>query len=325
MKEIKRDNYPSIIKKTILQETIEDYKNINLKLIEKFLNETISEHVYNTIDLITLLRINYEGNLKDAIKNIPSYKDVRFNCYYATNILKEKLNQIKIKAYIITYKSIGFSTSFGDNLIKEAHMALIIPTLKNNKLYYLLLDPGLRIPGILGFYANDDKTIIEIDNDKIIIERTGDKDYPYSMEMIGYNRYSTNDTIYQCKEYFNTLETINPTDVLFPASFEVLDGYRIINFKVEKNKWAFIKLMIIDEYLECRDASNYVKLSFEELRNIHEEDLIKLIKPFANKLDINITEFILNVYFILNHYEEFIHTIINSQVLEEKCHKKREK
>lgn len=322
MKQIKRIKYPSILKKEISTESLETYEKIDIHLVTKLLNETIEDYTYNTIDLLELLRVNYQDNLVETIKNISSYKDVRFNCYYATKILQEKLNRVGITSYIITYKSIGFSSNFGDKLIKEAHMALIIPTIRNNEIYYLLLDPGLRIPCILEFYASSNKTVIEIDHDRITIEATNDKEYPYAMEMIGYNRYSQNPSDYKCKEYFSLLETINPEEVLFPASYEILDGYRIINFKVDNHKWAVIKLMIIDEYLECFDISKNLKLSFQELRKMSEEQLVSLLQPFVTKLKVNIQDLIKNIYFILDHHNEFISNVINPQVLKEKLPKK---
>lgn len=318
MKEIKREKYPSILKKEIPIDNLEKYESFDIPLITRLINETIEENIYNTVDLLELLRMNYQDNLKDTIKSILDYKQVRFNCYYAANILKEKLNQLGINSYLISYKSIGFSSAFGDDLIKEAHMALIIPTVRNNELYYLLLDPGLRIPCVLEFYASSNKTSLEIDHDQIIIETTNDEEYPYSMEMIGYNRYSTSNTSYQCKEYFSPLETINPESVLFPASYEILDGYRIINFQVDNNKWAIIKLMIIDEYLECVDTNSYLKLSFQEIRALEYEELANLLEPFTIKLNTNIQELINNIYFILEHHQEFLDTIVNPQVLKEK-------
>lgn len=322
MKEIKREKYPPILKKEIPTHNLEKYENFDIPLITRLITETIEENIYNTIDLLELLRINYQGNLEDTIKSINDYKNVRFNCYYAASILKEKLSKIGITSYMITYKSIGFSSTFGDNLIKEAHMALIIPTIRNNELYYLLLDPGLRIPCVLEFYATSDKTFIEIDQDQIIIEKTNDEEYPYSMKMIGYNRYSTSSTSYQCKEYFSTRETINPESVLFPASYEILDGYRIINFQIDNNKWALIKLMIIDEYLECIANNSYLKLSFQDLRVLSKEELASLIEPFAKKLNTSIPELINNIYFILEHHQEYLDTIINPQVLKEKSLRK---
>lgn len=318
MKELLREKYPSILKSEIPLDHILNYEELDIKLINELLNETIGDYTYNTIDLLELLRTNYQGNLKDTINSISDYSHVRFNCYYATKILKEKLKQRGITSYLISYKSIGFSSNYGDNLIKEAHMSLLIPTIRNNELYYILLDPGLRIPAVLEFYQSSDKTVITVDNDLITIEKTGDEEYPYSMEMIGYNRYSTSSYSYQCKEYFSTLTTLNSEEVLFPGVYEILEGYRIINFNVDKEKWAIIKLMMIDEYLECVDVYKNLRLTFQELEKISEDELLNIIKPFAIKLNINVHELIKNIYFSLEHYQEFINDIINPQVLKEK-------
>lgn len=318
MKEIKRGNYPSIFKQEIDLSHPISYYDLDLKMINQLLNEVIMNYTYSTVDLLQLLKENYQGNLIDAINNIPSYSDVRFNCYYATILLKKKLKEKGINTSIISYKSTNFSTFSGDELIKEAHMALLIPTIRNQKIYYVVLDPGLRIPSPIEFYADIDKTIIQIDHDEIIIQKTISDDYPYTMKMRGYNRYSTSQVSYQSQEFFDVrYETINPVDVLFPISYQVLNGYRIINYSVDNSKWAFIKIMIIGEYLECCDYLRHIQIPFRQLDQYSRNDLIGILKPFTNKLNINSEKLIDIILFILEHYSEFISEVIYPNVLEE--------
>ena len=113
-------------------------------IIKCLIQETITECICNTIDLITLLRENYHSNLNTTIEEIKDYSKVRFNCYYVSKVLKEKLIDYRINTQYISYKSIGFSSPFGDNLIKEAHMSLLLRTIRDNDDYYLILDPGYR-------------------------------------------------------------------------------------------------------------------------------------------------------------------------------------
>lgn len=318
MKEIKRGNYPSIFKQEIDLSHPISYYDLDLEMINQLLNEIIMNYTYSTVDLLQLLEENYHGNLIDAINNIPSYSDVRFNCYYATVLLKEKLKEKGIDTNIISYKSTNFSTSSGDELIKEAHMALLIPTIRNQRIYYMVLDPGLRIPSPIEFYADMDKTIIQIDHDEIIIEKTMSDDYPYTMKMKGYNRYSTSQVSYQSQEFFDVrYETINPVDVLFPISYQVLNGYRIINYSVDHSKWAFIKIMIIDEYLECCDYLRHIQIPFYELEQWGLEDFAKVLEPFTNKLEVDREKLIDTILFILAHCQEFQDSIIDDRVLTE--------
>ena len=307
MKKIVREGFSSIIKRKIDLNNIIDYDSLDLELIKKLLNEVIVDNIYNTIDLLKLIKDNYEGNILDAIDNIDDYSNVRFNCYYATKVLKEKLALFGIDAKVISYKSIGFSTSYGDELIKEAHMAVLIVTRKNNKLYYLILDPGLRIPLPIGFYEENQKTYISVDNDEIIIEKTNDDNYPYSMEMTGFNRYSTGNKSYWCKEYFDVYyETINESDVLFPLCFQILEGYRIIRFSEDKNKWALIKLMVVDKCLECYDEDTSVNITFSEINSKRNNELEDFLKPFTKKLDTDTSELVEIIRFVIDHYNEII-------------------
>ena len=318
MKEIKRKNHASIIKKEIDLNNLVNYESLDLKLITHLLNEVITENIFSTIDLLKLLKDNYHENITKTIKKLKDYSSVRFNCCYATIVLKNKLEKLGIDTKIISYKSIGFSSPYGDDLIKEAHMAILIPTIRHNKICYIILDPGLRIPAPIEFFANSIKTVIEIDNDEIIIEKTKLAEYPYSIEIKGYNRYSTNDISYQCKEFFDTkYETINPLDILFPIAYEILEGYRMINYTLDNDTWASIKIMVINQYLECIDQKTRIKISFSELKQMEKSDLIKILVPFKYKLNTDVEELVDIIFFTIEHSTEFLSMVINKNVVKE--------
>ncbi len=167
-------------------------------------------------------------------------------------------------------------------------MALVIPTIKEKKVFYILLDPGLRIPKCITFYKDDAETNIIIDNDEITIKKCDDKLYSYTMIMQGYNRYSENSNSYFCQEYFDiNNELINPIDVLFPVSLYVLFGYRVIRFNVQKNNQAFIKLMLVDECIEIKNNQEYKKISFSELASMSDINLRMEIKKATQILKID--------------------------------------
>lgn len=318
MKEIIRENYPSIYKQGIDSSQAISYYDLDLETMNRLLNEIITSHIYSTVDLLQLLKENYHDSLIDTIQRIPDYSNVRFNCYYATILLKEKLKEIGIDTHIISYKSIGFSTPFGDQFIKEAHMALLLPTIRDGNLYYMVLDPGLRIPSPIGFYADCSQTIIQVDHDEIIIEKTMADDYSYTLKLNGYNRYSTNQVSCQSQEFFDVrYETMNPIDVLFPISYQVLNGYRIINYSTDSSQWAFIKIMIVEGYLECCDRLHHIKIFFDELNCYSREDLVKILEPFTNKLNTNTDKLIDIIFFVLEHYLEFVNEVIHPNVLRE--------
>lgn len=197
-------------------------------------------------------------------------------------------------------------------------MSLVIPTIRNDKIYYIILDPGYRIPSPICFYKSSNTTNIKIDNDYLTIQKNDDTLYPYSMKMQGYNRYSLNETSCFCEEYFNCdYETLNPEEILFPLSFEVLNGYRMINYNEDKTKCAVLKVMILDHYLQCSDSNKNIYLTFAELQAIPKDKLCPILKPFCDKLNQNILEFIDILYFILENNNQFVDEIINKKVLKE--------
>lgn len=313
---ISRNTYTPIKKEKIT--SFIDYKTIDLELISNLLNQVIKGYTYSTFDLIKLVKDNFNGNLNLSINLIDNYSHVRFNCYYATKLLKEKLSKVGIDAKYVSYKSIGFSSNIGDELIKEAHISLVIPTIRNQKVYYIILDPGYRIPSPICFYKSNNKTNIRIDHDDIIIQKIDDNLYPYCMKMQGYNRYSLNKNNCFCEEYFNCdYETLNPKDILFPISFEILNGYRMINYNEDKQKCAMLKVMILEKYLECSTFNQKISITFDELQSSSKEKLYSILKPFCDKLGENVLEFMDILYFILENNEPFIAEVMNKLVVKE--------
>lgn len=319
MQTILINNYPPIKKIELKSEPSIYYEDLDINLIVSLIQETITECVCNTIDLITLLRENYHTNLNTAIKEIKDFSKVRFNCYYASKVLKEKLIEYAIDTEFISYKSIGFSSPSGDNLIKEAHMALLLRTKRGNDDYYLLLDPGYRLPEPIGFYPNRKNSEITIDNDIIEIISTEDKLYPYNMIMKGYNRYSISDTSYECREYFNAnYETLNPEDILFPLSYKVLDGYRAIRYSEAPVKRATIKIMLLEKYIECMKSDKKELFTFKDFRNLSYKKSIEILSPYTEILNLSpeiITE---DFHFLISNREDFVNNVMNQEVVKEK-------
>lgn len=324
MQTITRNNYPPINKILINEEPRIYYEELDLNLINHLIQETISECVCNTIDLITLLRENYHSNLNTTIEDIKDFSQVRFNCYYASKVLKEKLIDYGIDTKFISYKSIGFSSPFGDNLIKEAHMALLLRTKKDNDDYYLILDPGYRLPEPIGFYPKKKNSEIMIDNDIIEISSATEELYPYSMNMKGYNRYSISNTSYECREFFNAnYETINPESILFPLSYKVLDGYRAIRYSENPSYRATIKIMLLEQYIECMNAKKREIFTFKEFKKFSQKESIELLSPYTDILQLSPKIISEDFYFLINNLEEFVNNVIREEVVKEKTKVKR--
>ncbi len=318
MKKITRKNGPTILKRKIDLKNLIPYETIDIDL-EKLIDEVVTTTIYSTVDLLKLLKENYQGNFKKAIEDIQDYSSVRFNCYYAAKLLKEKLEERNIKTNYISYKSVEFSSKSGDKLMKEAHIALLLPTKKENKIYYLILDPGLKIPKPIGFYQKDKKTEIKIDCDIIKIVKRRYKKYPYRIEVQGYNRYSLNEKIQQCTDFLDIrFETINPSEILFPMSYQVLEGYRIIHYPKNKNNFASLKIMLIKKYIEIIEGDNKTILSFEKIKKMNLSTLEEALKNLSIKLSEEKEELAKLILFYVNHLDEFLSTVIEKSVYKEK-------
>lgn len=319
MQIITRNKYPSIKKAKIKDKATLYYENLDLNLIKHLIQETIEECICNTIDLITLLRENYQSNLTKTIEKITDYSQVRFNCYYASKVLKEKLEKNGYQTSYISYKSIGFSSSFGDDLIKEAHMSLLLRTIRNNTDYYLILDPGYRLPEPIGFYPQKTNNISIMDNDTIKISKINKELYPYSVKMTGYNRYSLSNNSYECIEYFNAdYETLNLEDILFPLSYKVLDSYRAIRYSKDSSNRASIKIALLDRLIECSSTNKKEIIQFNEIKKISRKELINILIPYTNILKLSPKVLIEDLYFLIRNYDEFINNVIQKEVIEEK-------
>lgn len=324
MQTITRNNYPPINKILINEEPRIYYEELDLNLINHLIQETISECVCNTIDLITLLRENYHSNLNTTIEEIKDFSQVRFNCYYASKVLKEKLIDYGIDTKFISYKSIGFSSPFGDSLIKEAHMALLLRTKRANADYYLILDPGYRLPEPICFYPEKASSKTIIDNDIIEITSTNKELYPYSMNMKGYNRYSLSDTSYECSEFFNAnYETINPENILFPLSYKVLDGYRAIRYSENPSDRATIKIMLLEKYIECMNVEKRELFTFESFEKLSQKKSIEKLSPYTDILKLSPAMLSEDFHFLINNCEEFINNVLSDKVVKEKTKIKR--
>ena len=142
---IERENLNAIKKRKILEIEHTKYTLSKYLIACYYLKKIIRNSVIDTFELIELLRKHYSGDILEAFKAITmeEYQEVRFNCYYLSKILKEKLNSFGIKTEYITYKSDGFSIDVGDDIIKESHISIVWPIRKNNEDIFIIFDPGL--------------------------------------------------------------------------------------------------------------------------------------------------------------------------------------
>lgn len=203
-------------------------------------------------------------------------------------------------------------------------MSLLLRTKRDNDDYYLILDPGYRLPEPIGFYPKNRNSEIMIDNDIIEIALTNEELYPYTMNMKGYNKYSASNTSYECREYFNTnYETINPENILYPLSYKVLDSYRAIRYSENSSNRATIKIMLLDQYIECINADKREIFTFKDFKKFNRKKLIESLLPYTDVLKLSSKIISEDFNFLINNYEEFVNNVIRKEVVKEKTKVKR--
>ena len=131
---ILRKDMSNIIKKEFDNSLFKEYSQEQLLFMEESLKNVITNYPISTIDCITYLRKYYDNDLVKAMNSITieDANNIRFNCIYQSKILKEILETKGIIGYYVSYKARHFTTSKSDELIKEAHTSIFVPSIINN-------------------------------------------------------------------------------------------------------------------------------------------------------------------------------------------------
>lgn len=318
-----REGNSSIRKEVISLDNLDIYDGQKILESTFLILDTLENYPINTFGLITILRKNYISSLLKTydVLNKVDYDPVKCNCYYLSKILKDKLTKFDINANYMTHKAHFFALDSGDKKIKEAHISLIYPTMRNDKLYYVIYDPGLKIDRPLGFYSH--KSMGKIINQKLEIE-VGydmiDKNYPYYVSLDGVNPYSYN--LYPhnvCQRFNPEYRTLNIDELLYPISYKLLTGYKATIFSKETTKRAYITLSHIDKKIEFSDieeGTNY-SYSFEQLLKMGRSALKDKLEKICLKLKLDLEEIIENIYFMIDINDEFINNFMDYEVVSE--------
>ena len=321
--EILRDGNFSIKKEIIDLSNLDIYNEERISNVSYLIPSVMEEYPISTFGMITLLRENYYRSLEDTIKKISGfdYDKVRCNCYYLSKVLKEKLNSMGIKSYYLTYKANHFALNSGDKIAKEAHISLLYPTIKNDRIYYTIFDPGLKIVKPLSFYRNEGMDAVK-DNDLITLigYENSDNDYPYYVNMDGINPYSYNRYPHNVCQRFNpNYETVNIVEMLFPISYYLLTGYKATIFSKDISKRAYVTLYHIDRKVELFDEESnmLISYSYDDIMQMDKNILINKLKDICKKLDLDLMELLEDIYFMIDVHDEYMNSIMNKQVLNE--------
>ena len=282
-----------------------------------YLKKVIRTSIVDTFEFIELLRKHYDGNMSNALHSIQmeEYEKVRFNCYYLSKLLKEKLDEHNIKTEYITYQSEGFSTDIGDKIIKESHISIVWTTKKKNQKLFILFDPGLYIEKPFVFFQNSNSKKIKVKNCIFQIKNNNSKDYPMIQTIDGINRNSYSTEKYHLIKKLNPYYyTTNVEDMLFPISICLIPGFKIS--KTNGKNGAYIKLMYAHRYLEYYTALEKKKkrLTYDEIKGMPKELLKEHLHCCCQTLKKDIDDVISDIYFMIDHEQEYKSYIIDSRI-----------
>ncbi|MGM9878933.1 MAG: hypothetical protein ACI31R_02795 [Bacilli bacterium] len=320
--EIIRDKEFSIIKQRLSGDEFPKYDEKIIEETTSLIDEVLEEYSINSFDMITLLRENYIKSLIDTYNSlkVADFETTRYNCYYLCKVLKEKLNNYGVRTYFLSHKANNYALSIGDKKVKESHISLLYPTVKDDSVNYVIYDPGLKIKEPMVFEKDRTSTICDQPDLKIEIKKTGDDDYPYALDAFGKSQYSYTNYPHRLYEIFNpNFRTENVGELLFPISYKLLSNYKAIIFSKNVNKRAYIKLNPIDESIEyCNFEINlYRHLSYDEFTNSSKLVLYNELNPICEKLAISYEEIINNIKFMIEFRDDFIREIMDKEFLDE--------
>lgn len=327
--EIKRNGYSSIIKQKIDTNKLKPYDADAIEESKLLLQQSIG-YVSNSFDMLTIMRKNYNGSLSKTYQLLEkeNYDSVRYQCFYYTKELNKHLKDIGIETYFLTHKARLYALSSGDNKVKEAHISLIYPSIKNDRVLYTIFDPGLKVDKPISFFKEDIGLKINEDKLKVSILGSSDEDYPYKINIDGVNPYSYNSNPHNVHQYFNPdFITANINDLLFPISYKLLTGYKAMVFSKIKEERAYIVLNHLSKYLEFCDFSDGVvyKYSFSDIIKMERSELKQKLNNICIKLGIDIEEIVENVYFMVDIVGEYTSNFMDNEVVKEYHQKVRKK
>lgn len=322
---INREGLRPIVKKEINLNNLNDFSQKQIDEVTPLLRETIENYPISTFGLITLMRKYYKNNLVETINectnNFECYSPLNYNCFHLSKIMQEELKKYSIDSYLMTYQANKYALNSGDNKVKEAHISVIYPTIKDDKIYYTIFDPGLKIDKPLSFYQNENTETILVDENKInIIYDEQNKEYPYCMNMSGINKYSYNKSDHQIIQRFNPMyETINIDEMLFPISHKILTGYKAIIYSTDIEKRAYITLSHLDQTLSfsnCVTEKEY-KYAYDEIEKMGYTKLKQIISQVCYKLQLDVDDIVSNIFFMIYYHNDFIKYVMDKDLLEE--------
>lgn len=310
-----RDDQTFIEKRKINLEDLELYDEEKVKLATVYLNQYVEESLVNQFDYISYV-------LEDHKKSDFASYNPNTGCISDNKKLYQKLKELGMKTYFVSCKASGYSNKAGDNIIKEAHIFLIYPSIRNNRIYYTIFDSGFRMEHPLSFYAGEDSPDVEYlgsGTAKVIYQKENDL-YPYQFTVskrINYQHQVIDaDIRWQFNPYFETLHIDEYNEYVYRVIFSL----KLMNYPKNLDQYLCIRSKFLDETLEIYTMNRVEEYTFEYLRNLNLEQLKELFYKFFVNANLGVKQldrFIHNLDLLIHRHLEYVDKVISIEVLKE--------
>ena len=312
--EIRRYDNSIIKKRKINLENLDIYDEEKIKLAIKYLNEEIENSFVSHFDYISYILNNKKDKFSSCNRNT--------GCVTACKNLKKRLNKLGLKTYFVSCKANVFSNKTGNSLIKEAHVFLIYPSLKNNKLYFTIFDPGFRSTNVISFYDKENSKEYPYLSGGIIksVFIKNNFNYPYTLtanKRINYKHEVIDANInWEFNPYYETLNIDGFNEKLYHVMFSL----KLMNYPKDINKYICIRSKILEKSIDIYTLSDIKTYSFKELSKLDKNEIRSFFKPYFIKSNLSINKlnkFIESIFLLIHDSDTYIKQIIDPKVIEE--------
>lgn len=299
-------------------DTIIDKRKINFQQLEKYDPTKIEQAIQILKKEISLSFVSHFDNISYLLGRTKSFSTKNNGCISACQKLKKELEKLGLETHFVSCQANGFSNPAGDYFVKEAHVFLVSPALRNNKVFFTIFDPGFRLDNPISFYDLSNSNSVKYLSGKVKVIFRDDAVYPYELvadTRINYKHQISKANIHwNFNPYYETQNINQFNEELYHAMFSL----KLTNYPDNLEQYIGINAKIIDGIIEVYTFQKNEVYSFEKLRLLTKNELKNVFEPyFKNACLTNdqLSGFINNLFLLIHNAQEYIHTIINPEVV----------
>ena len=301
--------------------TIIKKRKINLLNLEEYNQEKIDQATQYLKREISTSFVTHFNNISYLLGRNTTFTTENSGCINECQKLKKELKKIGLKTYFVSCKANGFSNPAGDFFVKEAHLFLVYPSLRNNRIFFTIFDPGFRLDTPISFYDASDSNKIKYLSDGIAkVKFNNELDYPYELEVnkrINYkHQICTANIHWGFNPYYETLNIAHFNEQLYHAMFSL----KLMNYPNNLDKYICINARMIENTIEIYTLLKNEIFSFDNLLFLNKNELKEVFAPYfeiASLTESMLNQFIENVFLLIHHSQDYIDKIINAEVVKE--------